>query len=67
MATKLGKALRRELSIEGKPYVLTIEPEGMKLVPKGKRKGQQIAWKALVSGDAALAAALNASLAQSGR
>jgi hypothetical protein len=67
MATKLGKALRRELSIEGKPYVLTIEPEGMKLVPKGKRKGQQIAWKALVSGDAALAAALNASLTQSVR
>lgn len=62
MATKLDKALRRELAIEGKPYVLTIAPEGMKLVPKGKRKGQELSWKSLVSGEAALAVALNASL-----
>jgi hypothetical protein len=34
----------------------------MKLVPKGRRKGHEIAWKDLVSGDAALATALNASL-----
>jgi hypothetical protein len=31
-------------------------------VPKGRRKGVEIAWKDLVSGEAALAAALNASL-----
>jgi hypothetical protein len=42
--------------------MLTISPAGLKLVPKGKRKGQEIAWSALVSGEAALAAALNASL-----
>ena len=66
MATKLDKALRREIAIEGKPYVLTIAPEGMKLVPKGKRKGQELAWKSLVSGEAALAVALNASLRKSG-
>jgi hypothetical protein len=42
--------------------MLTISPEGMKLVPKGRRKGYEIAWKDVVSGDAALAAALNASL-----
>lgn len=34
----------------------------LKLVPKGKRKGQELTWEALVSGDAALSAALNASL-----
>jgi hypothetical protein len=62
MTTKLDKALRRELNIEGKAYVVTITPDGMKLVPKGKRKGQEISWKALVSGEAALAVALNASL-----
>jgi hypothetical protein len=62
MMTKLDKALKRELQIDGKAYVLTIAPEGMKLVPKGKRKGQEISWKALVSGEAALAVALNASL-----
>jgi hypothetical protein len=62
MATKLDKPLKRELRIEGRPYMLTVTPEGFKLVPKGKRKGQEIAWRDMVSGEAALAAALNASL-----
>jgi hypothetical protein len=62
MATKLEKPLKREIEIEGKPYTLTISPQGMKLVPKGRRKGHEIAWKDLASGDAALATALNASL-----
>jgi hypothetical protein len=64
MATKLDKPLRRELAIDGEPYMLTISPEGLKLVPKGKRKGLELAWKALASGEAALATALNASLAR---
>jgi hypothetical protein len=64
MATKLDKPLRREVAIEGEAYMLTISPEGLKLVPKGRRKGLELAWKALVSGDAALATALNASLAR---
>jgi hypothetical protein len=62
MATKLERPLKREIEVEGKPYMLTISPQGMKLVPKGRRKGHEIAWKDLVSGDAALATALNASL-----
>lgn len=62
MATKLDKPLRREVQIGDKPYMLTIDPQGLKLVPKGKRKGLELAWQALVSGDAALATALNASL-----
>ena len=62
MATKLDKSLKREIEVDGKPYMLTISPEGMKLVPKGKRNGLEVAWKDLVSGDAALATALNASL-----
>jgi len=62
MATKLEKPLKREVSIEGQPYMLTIAPEGLKLVPKGKRNGLELAWKALISGEAALASALNASL-----
>jgi len=62
MATKLEKPLKREIEIEGKPYTLTVSPQGMKLVPKGRRKGHEIAWKDLASGDAALATALNASL-----
>jgi len=62
MATKLDKPLKREIDVAGKPYMLTIAPEGLKLVPKGKRKGQELSWDALVNGEAALAAALNASL-----
>jgi hypothetical protein len=64
MATKLDKTLKREVSIDGQPYMLTISREGLKLVPKGKRNGLELAWKALVSGEAALATALNASLAR---
>jgi hypothetical protein len=62
MVTKLEKPLKRELEVNGEPYVLTVSPEGLKLVPKGKRKGQELSWKDLVSGEAALAVALNASL-----
>jgi hypothetical protein len=62
MATKLDKPLKREIQVEGKPYMLTVTPEGLKLAPKGRRKGQELSWSALVSGEAALAAALNASL-----
>lgn len=64
MPTKLEKPLKRELDVNGKAYILTISPEGLKLVPKGKRKGQELAWKDLLSGEAALAVALNASLKQ---
>jgi hypothetical protein len=64
MATKLDKPLKREVTIEGEAYMLTISPEGLKLVPKGRRKGLELAWQALISGDAALATALNASLAR---
>ena len=62
MTTKLEGPLRRALTIGGNPYVLTITPDGLTLVPKGKRKGYSLAWDAFVSGEAALATALNASL-----
>lgn len=60
--TPLEKPLRREVRIDGQPYTLTIDPEGLKLVPKGKRKGVELRWTELTSGDAALATALQASL-----
>jgi hypothetical protein len=66
MATKLDKTLKRELLIEGEPYILAISPEGLKLTQKGRRKGQELTWKALISGDAALATALSASIEQTG-
>jgi hypothetical protein len=62
MTTKLEGPLKREVMIDRASYTLTITPEGMSLAPKGKRKGFELEWRALVSGDAALATALNASL-----
>jgi hypothetical protein len=64
MATKLEKALKREVQIGETAYMLTIDPQGLKLVVKGKRNGLELTWQSLVSGDAALAAGLNASLEQ---
>jgi hypothetical protein len=63
MATKLVKALKREIDIDGKPYMVTLSPEGLKLTEKGKRLGKELTWKDLLSGDAALSSALHASLA----
>ena len=60
--TRLDKPLKRELRIKNKPHVLTIDPDGLKLTRKGRRKGIEIAWHELVSGEAAMAVALNASL-----
>jgi hypothetical protein len=64
LTTKLDGTLKREVSIEGKPYTLTLSPTGFNLAPKGRRKGYELAWVDLVSGEAALATALNASLAR---
>ncbi|MFG3448423.1 MULTISPECIES: hypothetical protein [unclassified Stenotrophomonas] len=60
--TPLDKPLRREVQIGDESYTLTLDPEGLKLVRKGHRKGLDLRWEDLVSGDAALAAALQASL-----
>jgi hypothetical protein len=66
MTTKLDKSLKREVEVDGELYIVTLAPEGLKIVPKGKRKGHEVSWKELVSGQAALAAALGASLEPKG-
>ena len=62
MTTRLDGTLKRELTIRGDVYTLTLTPIGFLLAHKGRRKGLEIAWADLVSGEAALATALNASL-----
>jgi hypothetical protein len=62
MTTALEGPLKRALVVDGEPYTLTITPDGLNLAPKGRRKGHALAWRDLVSGEAALATALNASL-----
>jgi hypothetical protein len=60
--TPLDGPLKRALDIGGEAYTLTLDGEGLRLVAKGKRKGLELRWRDLVQGDAALAAALQASL-----
>jgi hypothetical protein len=62
MATKLDKTIKRELDLEGKLYTVAISPEGVKITPKGARKGQEFSWNSLVSGETELRRDLNASI-----
>ncbi|TWG86996.1 hypothetical protein L599_000700000900 [Luteimonas sp. J16] len=63
MTTPLGdRPLRRELDIDGRAYTLRMDRDGLRLAPKGHRRGVELRWRDLVSGDAALATALQASL-----
>jgi hypothetical protein len=62
LTTKLDGTLKRELLIGGDAYTLTLSANGFTLALKGRRKGLDVSWAELVSGDAALATALNASL-----
>lgn len=51
MTTKLDRPLKREIDVAGKAYTLTIAPDGMKLVEKGRRNGVDVAWKSLVGSE----------------
>ena len=62
MATKLDKAIKRELELDGQLYTVTIAPDGIKVVEKGKRKGHEISWRSIISGDAALTESLRISV-----
>jgi hypothetical protein len=60
--TRLDKAIRRELIVRDKSYTLVIDSVRMKLTRKGRRSGIELTWSDIVSGDAALATALSASV-----
>ena len=62
MTTRLDKTLKREITVDGRPFIVALSPDGVKLTQKGKRIGQELRWVDLVSGDAALAVALKASI-----
>ena len=64
MATVLDKELKRQVSVDGVDYMVALDPEGLRLTRKGRRKPEvELRWQELLSGEAAMAAALNASLA----
>jgi hypothetical protein len=50
MTTKLDRPLKREILISEKPYTLTIDADGLKLVEKGRRNGHALSWKSVVTG-----------------
>lgn len=54
MTTPLDRPMKRELELDGVRYTVTISPEGIKVTEKGKRKGQEITWRDIISGDASL-------------
>jgi hypothetical protein len=66
MATKLDKVLKREIEIDGQAYIAAVSPEGIKVTKKGFRKGNEISWRSIISGDAGLNSDLSASVDATG-
>ena len=65
MATVLDKELKRQVTVDGMDYTVAVDPEGIRLTGKGKRRPEvELRWRDLLSGEAALAVALNASLSE---
>ena len=62
MAANLEKPIKRELDLDGQTYTVTISPVGVRIVPKGRRKGHEITWQTIISGDAELTQQLRISL-----
>jgi len=63
VATVLDKALKRQVCVDGVNYMVALDPERIRLTRKGKRRPEvELRWRDLVSGEAAMAVALNASL-----
>ncbi len=64
MTTVLDKTLKRQVSVDGVDYTVALDPEGIRVTQKGKRRADvELRWRELLNGEAAMAVALNASLA----
>jgi hypothetical protein len=65
VATVLDTELKRQVTVDGVDYTVAVGPEGIRLTGKGKRRPEvELRWRDLLSGEAAMAVALNASLAK---
>lgn len=64
MVTTLDKKLKRRGHVGGADYTVALDAQGLRITGKGRRTPEvALLWQDLLSGDAALASALNASLA----
>jgi hypothetical protein len=62
VTAKLDGPIRRELKLGKELYTVIVSPEGVKIALKGRRKGREISWETLLSGDAELTQALKMSV-----
>ncbi len=62
MIAKLDSPIRRELKLGRDLYTVSISQEGVKIALKGRRKGREISWETLLSGDAELTQQLKMSV-----
>ncbi len=62
MTTKLESPIKREIKLGKELYTVIMSPEGVKIALKGRRKGREISWETLLSGDAELTQQLKMSV-----
>jgi hypothetical protein len=67
MVTPLERPLRRAIRIADEDFIVTLLPDGLRLVRKGRRKGIEVSWAQILEGEVALAAQLAGSLASAPR
>ena len=46
---ELDKSIKREPQHQGKLYTITLAPEGVKVVEKGKRNGKELSWASIIT------------------
>jgi hypothetical protein len=49
VTTPLRKPVTRELLLDGEPFKVTVSPEGVRITPKGRRKGSTVTWESILS------------------
>ena len=50
MTTPLTSPIRREITIDGEPFTVTISADGVRLSRKRFRTGRSLSWRALWAG-----------------
>ena len=59
MAAVLDEGLKRQVAVDGVDYTVAVDPDGIRLTGKGKRRPEvELRWCDLLSGEAAMAVAV---------